>query len=197
MSNHNNERPLVTHPTTGEVYIVRGYTEEQKGQMIRGEDVVRPENHMWSGGRGGEHYGAMSTRRCPTYGTCDFCYSSGPVGKFCSNCNPDGKKIEKPDKLYSVMKATRSITGGSKEEMIVLDSQWLSELAGGKHEDARADRTIPTGSVGEPINLFSIIAFELATKRNLKSSGLVHDEELRAEYVRRYIAYKRGLRTEY
>jgi hypothetical protein len=63
--------------------IVIGYTEDQKGQNIQDEDVVRPNNHIWArNGLSKTHeWKKKSSGRCPTYGTCSLCWKAGPVGK--------------------------------------------------------------------------------------------------------------------
>jgi hypothetical protein len=61
------------------VRIIMGYTDDQKGKDIRDEDVVRPSNGKWTaqGSHDTEPLKEKSTGRCPTYGTCSFCYKVG------------------------------------------------------------------------------------------------------------------------
>ena len=56
-------------------YIVLNYTEDQTGQDIREENVVRPDNRKWSavGADEVKEWRWKSSARCPTYGTCSCC----------------------------------------------------------------------------------------------------------------------------
>jgi hypothetical protein len=62
-----------------------GYTDDQKGKDIRDEDVVRVSNGKWIAQHSTEtgSWKEKSTGRCPTYGTCSFCFKAGPTGKKC------------------------------------------------------------------------------------------------------------------
>jgi hypothetical protein len=66
--------------------IVIGYTEDQQGQNIQDEDVMRPDNHRWARNCSGEthKWKKKSSGRCPTYGTCSLCWKAGPAGKKCT-----------------------------------------------------------------------------------------------------------------
>jgi hypothetical protein len=67
------------------VRIIVGYTDDQKGKDIRDEDVVRVSNGRWIAQHSTETgtRKEKSTGRCPTYGTCSFCFKAGPTGKKC------------------------------------------------------------------------------------------------------------------
>jgi hypothetical protein len=75
------------------VRIIRGYTDDQKGKDIQDEDVVRPSNGKWTpqGSPDTGNWKEKSTGRCPTYGTCSFCYKVGPTGKKCVCTNEEYK----------------------------------------------------------------------------------------------------------
>jgi hypothetical protein len=65
------------------VRIIVGYTDDQKGKDIRDEDVVRVSNRKWIAQHSTKtgSWKEKSTGRCPTYGTCSFCFKAGPTGK--------------------------------------------------------------------------------------------------------------------
>jgi hypothetical protein len=71
--------------TNEPVRIIVGYTDDQKGKDIRDEDVVRVSNGKWIVQHSTEtgSWKEKSTGRCPTYGTCSFCFKAGPTGKKC------------------------------------------------------------------------------------------------------------------
>ena len=111
--------------------VVTNYTNEQDyGEYIKEEDVVRPLNSRWCYQAGEETRTWMkkSRARCPTYGTCLYCGRSGPVGQFCMTC-----KI--PEAGYVIMINTRRV-GETK----IIDSQSLATLFGMGHQIAKANR---------------------------------------------------------
>jgi hypothetical protein len=111
--------------------VVVNWTEDQKGQNIREEDVVRPKNHKYSVPDTNNRHGnwrKLSTAECPTYGTCEFCWKSGPTGKFCNECE------RSPDKLKPRYKFVRF------DVEKILDSVTLAKLLRMNHEVAKADR---------------------------------------------------------
>jgi hypothetical protein len=71
--------------TNKPVRIIVGYTDDQKGKDIRDEDVVRVSNGKWIAQCSAKTgtWKEKSMGRCPTYGTCDFCFKAGPTGKKC------------------------------------------------------------------------------------------------------------------
>ena len=115
----------------GDEFVVKNYTnEEDYGEYIKEEDVVRPLNSRWCY-QSGEETGTWkqkSRARCPTYGTCLYCGRSGPVGQFCMTC-----KI--PEAGYVIMINTRRV-GETK----IIDSQSLATLYGMGHQIAKANR---------------------------------------------------------
>jgi hypothetical protein len=104
------------------VRIIVGYTDDQKGKDIRDEDVVRVSNGKWIAQHSTEtgNWKEKSTGRCPTYGTCDFCFKAGPTGKKCV-CT-DGR--------YKILFYRRHI----------IDSIKIAELFEEELEVAKADR---------------------------------------------------------
>ena len=70
--------------------------------------------------------GSKSEPRTTTYGSCSHCVRSGPVGRFCSQCNI-------PEAGYVIM------INGPPESTKILDSISLAQLFDlGQHESASA-----------------------------------------------------------
>jgi hypothetical protein len=69
------------------VIINKNYTPDQKGQEIRQEDMVRPLNRKITTMGESMKWKEISRSRAPTYGSCEYCFRSGPLGKGCNRCN--------------------------------------------------------------------------------------------------------------
>ena len=104
--------------------INKNYTPDQEGQEIRQEDVVRPMNHKITTKKEPDWI-EISRSRAPTYGSCNCCFRSGPLGKRCNGCNNG----EYQANLHMVK-------GGAIE---TLDSITMSEIMGQGHEVCLAD----------------------------------------------------------
>ena len=59
----------------------------QPGELIRDEDVIRAHNHIYYTQEEVDAFRDKSTQRCPTYGNCNRCWASGPVGDVCQECD--------------------------------------------------------------------------------------------------------------
>ncbi len=116
------EDPVPEHYLPTPRRIVVGYTNDQEGQDIRNDDVVRPANRRWTKQDSTETHDwkMKSSGHCPTYGSCDHCYKAGPAGKECK-CTHGRYKIL----FYSDH---------------VIDSIKVAELIGEELEVAKADR---------------------------------------------------------
>ena len=80
----NMRKDHVLSPDGKNYYIVVKFTKEMAGKPIRNDCVARPRNHKWCRKLvGDENIRARSSARCPTYGTCEYCLGSGPVGMNC------------------------------------------------------------------------------------------------------------------
>jgi len=111
--------------------ILHIYTEDQRGQPIKEEDVCQPSNGRYTEGDyfvnpyGKQWKDISSMFRCPTYGSCTMCYKCGPVGKICSTCQGrDG---------YVILKVNRHK---------IVDAEHLATALGRGKETARADRKV-------------------------------------------------------
>ena len=92
-------------------YMLRDYDESMAGMIIPDHLVTRAPN-----GRFWKHEENVllqihSMDRCPTYGFCDRCCSSGPVGMHCQKCKLRNYK-------YHVIRRSRKI----------LDATWVSRF---------------------------------------------------------------------
>jgi hypothetical protein len=67
--------------------INKNYTPDQEGQEIRQEDVVRPLNPKITTMKEVAKWKEISRSRAPTYGSCEYCFRSEPLGKCCNRCN--------------------------------------------------------------------------------------------------------------
>jgi hypothetical protein len=63
------------------------YTPYQEGKEIRQEDVVRPMNRKITTTKEVAKWKEISRSRAPTYGSCEYCFRNGPLGKRCNQCN--------------------------------------------------------------------------------------------------------------
>ena len=57
-------------------YFVRTYTKAQEGKEIKSEDVIRAQNGIWYSKEETKQLRTRSEAGCPTYGTCNMCFSS-------------------------------------------------------------------------------------------------------------------------
>jgi hypothetical protein len=110
------------------------YMDDQEGQDIREEDVVRPSKHQWSDAysHNDGDWVAKSRPRCPMYGSCQHCYRSRPVGMFCYEHQEETPKLTQ----YMVVNYFHHIYRHA-----TLGSIIIAEMLGAGHETAKADRT--------------------------------------------------------
>jgi hypothetical protein len=108
-------------------HIIVSYTTDQEGQDIRDEDVVRPMHHCWCYRDGNEArtWKLKSWARCPTYGSCQYCLKSGPVGKSWNEC-----QIREGQPIYVAL----------KNQDKIVDSITIAEMFNQGHETAKADQ---------------------------------------------------------
>ncbi len=101
------------------------YTPDQEGKEIRQEDVVRPMNRKITTMKEVAKWKEISRSRAPTYGSCEYCFRSGPLGKRCNQCN------------NGVYEAILLLLEGGR--IATLDSITMSEIMGQGHEVCLAD----------------------------------------------------------
>jgi hypothetical protein len=148
------------------VRIIMGYTDDQKGKDIRDEDVVRVSNGKWIAQHSTEtgNWKEKSTGRCPTYGTCSFCYKAGPTGKKCV-CT-DGE--------YKIVFYRRHI----------IDSIKIAELLEEELEVAKADRM--QNWIMTPSMQFNSDCYYLAVKQRINRENVfLSDDDKKALRLKR------------
>jgi hypothetical protein len=151
--------------------MVVSYTGDQQGKDIRDEDVVRPKNKCWAehGGEEAKSWKQQSRAGCPTYGSCQQCMRSGPVGMFCNACyEPESQPG------YVVL------VNGDK----ILDSITLANILNQGHEIAKADRYFTPFMVNE--ESFGNTNMQLAASRvygNIKEPEIKERQILAARHL--------------
>ena len=108
------------------------YTEDQAGQDILDQDVIRAVNGRFYTEEEVRNFRLRSRPRCPTYGNCNRCFATGPVGKVCGFCPPQHGAG------YVVVSVGCMRT---RTKPIILDAENLATQMPNNHEVARADRT--------------------------------------------------------
>jgi hypothetical protein len=63
------------------------YTPDQEGKEIPQEDVVWPMNCKITTMKEVAKWKEIRRSRAPTYGSCGYCFRSGPLGKRCNRYN--------------------------------------------------------------------------------------------------------------
>jgi hypothetical protein len=101
------------------------YTPDQEGKEIRQEDVVPPMNRKITTMKEVAKWKEISRSRAPTYGSCEYCFRSGPLGKRCNRCN---------NREYEAILLL--VKGGA---IATLDSITMSKIMGQGHEVCLAD----------------------------------------------------------
>ena len=116
---------------SGNHYVVVNFTDEMKGKVITDEETVRAPNGRWWRDEDFSILQEKSMLRCPTYGTCDCCMSSGPMNGYCRYCRSTG---------YSYKQLEAEIYG----EWRMIDAEWISHRFRATHLPAMADREVVT-----------------------------------------------------
>jgi hypothetical protein len=122
------------HPPNPPERIVHNYTDDQAGQAIREEDTIRARNGKWYTQEEIDHFPKRSSPRCPTYGNCFSCFSSGPVARRCPCC----KDVTDDWTFYQVV-----FVGTTSGVKCIMDAEFLARFfldQEGRHEGALADR---------------------------------------------------------
>jgi hypothetical protein len=108
-----------------EQYILVDYTlnydQDTGNDNIRRTDEVRPYNGKWASREEIVNWPLKSTLGLPTYGTCEYCFASGPLESMCTFCGSGH---------YRCMKYAGRI----------LDAEYISTHFLVGHQRARANR---------------------------------------------------------
>jgi hypothetical protein len=118
--------PKAVRNSNGHMYIVTAFEEEMRGKKIPDKMVVKAANGRWFTEQEKIDFQMKSTPRCPTYGVCTVCLSSGPVHMLCQKCKEEGRRYYIPR------------IGGVCGKL--LDAEWISRFFGTTHVDVRADK---------------------------------------------------------
>jgi hypothetical protein len=111
----------------GHLYIVAEYDDTMRGKVIPDNQVVRAKNGQWFTQDKVDNFELKGMPRCPTYGVCQHCFSSGLVHMLCQKCKTKGHRYYIP--------RMNGVCGK------ILDSEWISQFFGTSHVDMRADKT--------------------------------------------------------
>lgn len=153
------------------VPLIVGYDESMCGKLISNKHVIRAENKYYYTEEECLAFRQRSTAGCPTYGNCNRCFRSGPVGLMCSRCHIQNS-------VYTIMTTQRP-----HESHLVMDAEYLGRLCGQGHEDAMADR-VPNWD--EPPTQFLAMddCFMVMLKGHLDLEDLTEQRQLRLEAYR-------------
>jgi hypothetical protein len=105
-------------------------------EVIPDNKVIRPIIRQCDTKLDPVYWGENSIDRCPTYGVCQVCCSSGPTGRHCHIC------LNK-DVIYVCMSRILKTDRGEEITRMV-DAQWISRIFEATHTDTRVDRVQAT-----------------------------------------------------
>ena len=132
----------LTEREVSAVHILTNWRDYQEGEDIHDEDVIRANNGMYYTDEERKAMRQKSMKHCPTYGNCNVCWGSGPVGMMCCTCNTatNGYQV--------VMVLIESMRSSS----VIIDAENTARILGRDHNTAKGDRAVrwtrtPTRSV--------------------------------------------------
>jgi hypothetical protein len=144
---------------SGNHYVVVNFKADMIGTVLTDEETVRaPNGRRWRP----EDPPLMKEKsmlRCPTYGTCSMCMSSGPMNGYCRLCRSPGC-------FY------RQVTMGNPGDEKMIDAEWISHFFRMTHLPAMADREVnPQLSQSNKMYRWSAtdVSFQLANRDNWKN----------------------------
>jgi hypothetical protein len=137
-------------------------------------------------------WGENSIDRCPTYGICWVCCSSGPTGRYCQICKNE-------DVIYVCMSKILKNSRGEENTRMV-DVQWISRIFEATHIDARIDRAQDTHLINPwgntPIKRLNNRMIEKYQDMKTRGSMIGTDDEIKSRAVRRVRLIRKGLLEE-
>jgi hypothetical protein len=104
------------------------YNENMGDGVIPDNKVIRPKNCCCYTILDPVFWGANSIDRCPTYGVCRVCCSSGPKGRYCQMC-------KNKDVIYVCMLIILKNNRGEEITRMV-DALWILRIFEATHIDA-------------------------------------------------------------
>ena len=111
------------------VRVNRRYTDELQGQWLSDAHTIRASNGRFFTRQEMRNFGQLSNVTAPTYGNCENCLASGPLGKRCEICHEERNE----DHMYKMVVLTRCK---------IVDAEFLSGFARRPHKRAKADRLV-------------------------------------------------------
>jgi hypothetical protein len=160
--------------------------------MIPKDKVIRPKNRWCYTILNPVFWGENSIDRCPTYGICQVCCSSGPTGRYCQMC-------KNKDVIYICMLIILKNNRGEEITRMV-DAQWILLIFEATHLDAQVNRVQDT----HLINQWGYTPMEWLKNRmikkyqDMKTHGFMigTDNEIKLRAVRTVRLIQRGLLEE-
>jgi hypothetical protein len=117
-------------------YILMDYNKSMGDGVIPDNKVLRLKNCWCYTILDPVFWGENSIDRCPTYGVCWVCCSSGPTGRYCQNLQEQGRDM----RLYFDY-----IENNRGEEITrMVDAQWISHIFEATQIDAQVIRVQET-----------------------------------------------------
>jgi hypothetical protein len=173
-------------------YILMDCDKSMFETVIPGNKVIRPINHWCFTNLDPVDRGENSIDRCPTFGVCQVCCSSGPTGRRCIKCD-----------VHNLIYVCISIVlKDNKGEEItrMIDAQWILRIFEATHLDAQADRVQVTPTV-DPWGCATIewIKNRLTEKyQDMRANGkiMATDDEIKSRALRTARLIRRGLLKE-
>jgi hypothetical protein len=115
------------------------YNKSMFETVIPDNKVIRPKNRWCYTILNPVFWGENSIDRCPTYGVCGVCCSSGSTGRYCQICM--NKNV-----IYICMLIILKNNRGEEITRMV-DAQWMLRIFEATHLNAQADRVQVTPTV--------------------------------------------------
>jgi hypothetical protein len=173
-------------------YILMDYDESMFETVIPNDKVIRPINRWCYTNLDPVDWGENSMDRCPTYGVCQVCCSSGPTRRRCVKC-------ETKNVIYVCMLIVLKDNKG-EEITRMIDVQWILRIFQATHLDAQADRVQLTLTV-DPWGCATMgwIKNRLTKKyQDMKANGkmMAVDDEIKTRAVQTARLIQRGLLKE-
>ena len=110
------------------------YADCQEDEDIRDEDVIRSRQGFFCTEEEIAAFKLKSKDRCPTYGNCNKCWSSGPVGKMCTFCTDPPDRNIGHQVIFMINTAERT-------PRMILDAEGISDACGANHKIAKGKST--------------------------------------------------------
>jgi hypothetical protein len=184
------KRPAYVAPRPD--YILMDYNKSMFETLIPNNKVIRPINRQCYTNLDPVDWGENSIDRCPTYGVCQVCRSSGPTGRRCVKCGTHNV-------IYVCILIVLKDNKG-EEITRMIDAQWILHIFEATHLDAQADRVQVTPTV-DPWGCATMgwIKNRLTIKfQDMRANDIMMatDDEIKSKAVQTARLIQRGLLKE-